>query len=44
MMIEEAQEIHGFGMGATSKILKDGKLITKANYRDLNLYLKKVNS
>lgn len=44
MMIEEAQEIYGFGMGATSKILKDGKLITKANYRDLNLYLKKVNS
>lgn len=44
MMIEEAQEIYGFGMGATSKIHKDGKLITKANYRDLNLYLKKVNS
>lgn len=44
MMIEEAQEIYGFGMGATSKIFKDEKLITKSNYRDLKLYLKKVNS
>ncbi len=42
MMIEEAQEIYAFGMGASSRLKRNDGFETRTNYRDIDYYIKKV--